>query len=631
MSFALEVYSAAVKPDLYILMSKWAEDHFVLPRESTKEHGRYRIERTPFVREILDELSPMSPTTDVTLIKPTQLAGTTIAIIFMMCIAHLYPGPLLFITVTVELAKRFSKKRITPSINLMPCLEGKITTLKSRDARNTILTKEFPGGSWLLTGSNAAASYRSEPAKYVILDDYDGFALDIEGEGDPGELADRRTTSFSDAKIYKNSTPTLKGTSNIERDFEDSSQGFYNVPCPHCQGFQYLKWGGPDAPYGVKFIRDDDGQVMDVWYECEHCHGKISEHHKSAMLDGGKYIHKYPSRSKRGFRYNALYSPLGWKMTWKVIAEKFLAAAHDLKHGKPQKMKAWTNTIMAETWEEEGEALEWESISQRRERYPEKIVPEGGLFLTCGVDTHDNRLALVVRAWGRDEQSWLIYHTELWGDPNNIDVWMALDQILDAQYEAENASALRIVSVCVDSQGHRTQAVYSYCRSRLPRTIAIQGVGGENKPILGVTPSFVDVDFGGEKIKNGCQLWSIGVYQAKVTIYARLRMAGMGAGVYHFHESTTDDYFKQLTAERLQLKYVKGFARYEWVKDPGRANEALDCETYAYAAAIRVGMGRPGFWDELEKIRAKQPEKPKERPEPEKKNGWIQKKGGWLK
>lgn len=602
-----QTFKAAVLPDPYITFPEWAEEKFVLPKESSKEYGKYRIERTPFVREPLYELSPMSPTQEVVLIKPTQLAGTTIALIFLLGIADLYPGPAAFITVTVDMAKRFSKKRLTPSVKLLPCLKGKVKTIKSRDSQNTILMKEYPGGSWMLGGSNAAAAYRSESFKYVILDDYDGFDMDIEGEGDPGELADRRTGSFSDSKIYKNSTPTIKGASNIERDFEPTSQGYFNVPCPHCNEYQYLRWGGKDSGFGIMFTRDDDNQIVDVWYECEHCHKRIDEHKKAWMLEHGKYVHKYPSRPKRGFKYNALCSPLGWKNTWKVIAEKFLIAAKDLKSGKPQKMKAWMNTMMAESWEEQGTSPEWESLSVRCEPYPDKHVPAGGLFLTAGVDTQDNRLAVLIRAWGRGEESWLVYHTEIWGDPNSPDVWDQLDMILNAGYQHTDGHILQVSSTCIDAMGHRTQAVYNYCRTRFPRIVAIQGIPGENKPIMGLKPSMVDVDWAGQIIKGGCQLWKVGGHQAKITIYSRLQMAGQGAGVYHWGHETTDEYFRQLTAEKLTLRYVKGYPRYEWVKDAGTANEALDIEVYAYAAALRFGMNRPGFWDEIEKSQRKKP------------------------
>lgn len=202
-----------------------------------------------------------------------------------------------------------------------------------------------------MAGSNSPAVYRSESVRYIILDDFDGFEADIGGEGDPGELADRRTGTFHNRKIYKNSTPTIKGLSNIERAYEASSQGQFEVPCPHCGELQYLEFGGKEADFGIKFERNDDGEIIDCWYQCKHCQGRIDEHEKEWMLPRGRYIHKYPHRPARGFKYNALYTPLGWVNSWKRITELFLAAKDN-----PEKLQTWTNTLMAEAFERKGGA-----------------------------------------------------------------------------------------------------------------------------------------------------------------------------------------------------------------------------------------------------------------------------------
>ena len=617
----LETFSESVKPDPDLWISEWAEQKFQLA-EYSAEKGNYRISRTPFIREILEVLSPQDPTQDIIVMKPTQLAGTTASLILICFGIDTNIGDMLMMMPTDNMVKRFSKKRLAKTILIMPDLSAKIGPAKSRDSANTILDKVFPGGSITLSGSNSGASYRSDTYRVVIGDDFDGFEVDIQGEGDPGELLDARTGSIRNCKVYKNSTPTLKDTSLIYREYVSSSQGKFCVPCPHCEELQYLTWGGADATFGIKFTRDNNGDILDVWYQCEFCRGRIDEHQKSWMFDRGKYIHKFPHRKKRGFHYNALYTPIGWKNTWFRLVEKFLIAKKELKEGQPTKMITFTNTMMAEVWEGLAERLSWEIISSRVEPYEERTVPADGLLLVCSVDTHDDRLPVLVRAWGRNEESWLVYHTELMGDPNHEDVWKMLDQILAAGYQRADGHVMKIATCAVDAMGHRTQAVYNYARTRFPRVIAIQGIPGDNKPIIGIKPTPVDVTYGGQTIKGGCHLWRVGTYQAKVTIYSRLNTHGQGAGVYHWPEGTTDDYFKQLTAERLTLKYIKGYPRYEWTKDPGRPNEALDLEVYNYAAALREGMNRPGFWDHIEKQYEKI-KAPVEQKQTEKRNGFI--------
>lgn len=586
-------FKNGLRPDPVLNLVEWADEYFFLPRESTAEYGKYRSDRTPMIKEVLLELSPSCPTEEVVVQKPTQLAGTTAALIFMLATADMQPGPTLLIQPTADLARSFSKKKLDPSVKATQAgsgrLKDKIKDAKSRDGDSTILEKVFPGGSWRLAGSNSPAVYRSESVRYIILDDFDGFDLSIGDEGDPGDLADRRTGTFKNRKIYKNSTPTLKDFSNIERAYLASSQGRFEVPCPHCGELQYLQFGDPKTPHGIKFARNLAGEITDCWYVCEHCHARIDEHHKAWMLPRGKYVHRYPDRPVRGFRYNALYTPLGWVNTWKYIAELFLAAKKS-----PEKLQVWTNTLMAETFERKGSQPDWSALSARCEPYDFLTIPAGGFLLSTGVDVQHDRLAVVIRAWGRQEASWLVYWAELYGDTSQPGgAWDQLDQLLNRQYSHSSGVKLQIVSVAIDSgDGARTQMVYGFVRARQPRCFAVKGMSQPGKPIIG-RPTAQDVSFRGSTIKSGIMLWPVGADTAKGTIYSRLQLTD-GPGTYHWPLGLDSEYFQQLTAEKQVTRYSKGFPVSEWVKTRPR-NEALDCEIYAYAAAIRAGLGRMDF------------------------------------
>lgn len=580
---ATEVFKRGIKPDPLLTITQWADKYRYLPKESSKESGKYRSSRTPWVIEIMDELSPSSPTQKVIAMKPTQMAFTEIGNNFLMAIAHMFQGPALAVYPTDSKARKNSKKRISPSLRSMPCLANIIKPPRTKDSGNTILEKDFPGGSWTFSGSNSPVSARMDSIRYLILDDFDGFEINIGGEGDPSDLFGKRTDSFgSKKKIYINSTPTLKGFSNIQREYEASSQGMWNVPCPHCNEYQYLEWGGKDADFGIKFTRDEDNQIIDIWYVCKHCHSRIDEYQKEEMNARGKYIHKYPNRKVRGFKINSLYSPLGW-VSWEQIAEEFLA----IKKSK-EKLQVWINTRMADVFEEEGDQPDWVILRNRAEPYIVLTVPNGAFFLTLGTDTQDNRLVSVVRGWGRFEESWLIYWGELYGDPDEQDAWIQHDELLNRPYKRADGSALYILSAAVDTGGHKTQAVYNYCRRRAPRVMAIKGASTAGKPVVS-RPTNQDVTWKGEKVEKGVQLWTLGTDTIKNTIYGRLNLKSPGPGFYHFPFGVDDEYYEQLTAEKLVTRYVKGFPIPEYVKTRKR-NDALDCEQYAYAAAIRAGM-----------------------------------------
>ena len=135
---------------------------------------------------------------------------------------------------TVELAKRNSKQRIDPLIEESEVLRVRVKERRSRDSGNTVLSREFPGGVLILTGANSAVGLRSMPARYLFLDEVDGYPGDVEGEGDPILLAERRSATFQRRKILLVSTPKTKSLSRIQREYEASEQPRYFVPCPHC-------------------------------------------------------------------------------------------------------------------------------------------------------------------------------------------------------------------------------------------------------------------------------------------------------------------------------------------------------------------------------------------------------------
>lgn len=589
--FVVDGFADGLTLDLAVQYTEWADQCFYLPRESSAEYGRYRSSRTPFVREILDELSPSSPAQVVVCVKPTQTAGTTIALIFLCGMIDMYPGPALMFLPTDSMARSFSKKKLAPTIRAVPALREKVREPKSRGSGNTILAKEFPGGSLMLTGSNSGASYRSESIKYLVLDDFDGFEVDIEGEGSPEELADRRTGTFPGRKIYINSTTTEKDTSNIERAFEHSSQGYFSVPCPHCGGLQYLRWGGKDADFGIKFTRDEGGQVVEAWYQCEHCGERIDEHHKTSMMEAGTYVHQYPDRPVRGFRYNALTSPVGWVNSWRYIAQKYVEAVHDLREGSDQKYKTWLNSFMSEPYEEAGERPEWADLKARAEPYQPLNVPEGVEILSVGTDVQHNRLAVSVWGWGPGEECWLVYHIEIAGDPLHDDVWEQHDSLALGTFRRTDGAEMHALSVGVDaSDGVTTQAVRAYCRKRVPRVFALKGASTKGKPVVSV-PTRQDLNWRGERIPGGVEMWSIGTDTAKATLYGRFRVADPGPGRIHTYIGLDDEFYRQLTAEKLVTRFVKGYPVREWHNVRGnRRNEALDCFVYAYAAAIRAGL-----------------------------------------
>jgi len=573
-----------LKPDPILTVSEWADQYRMLSQRASAEPGHWRTERTPYLKEIMDSLSATSPIQSVTLIKGAQLGGTEAGSNWIGYIIDHAPGPVLAVQPTVEMAKRNSKQRIEPLIQESERLREKVKSPRSRDSGNTILAKEFPGGLLVMTGANSAVGLRSLPARYLFLDEIDAYPGDVDGEGDPVSLAEARARTFARRKIFKVSTPTIEGRSRIQSSYEESDQRKYEVPCPRCGHYQELLW---------ERIRWEKENPQGAVYVCAGCEQPIQEHHKTKMLREGRWVAKNPgyrNRKNIGFHLNSLYSPVGW-FSWADAVELFEKAKDN-----PDRLRSFVNTVLGQTWKEKGDAPEWRRIFERRETYEFNQVPQGGIFITAGVDVQKDRLECEIVAWGQDKQSWSIDYRVINGDTSEDHPWNELFSFLNEQFPCANGASLPIRLMAIDS-GYNTQVVYNQVRKHpINRVIAVKGVD-LSQTLVGA-PSTVDVDAKGRKIRRGIRVWKVGASIAKTELYGWLRLdkptaegEPYPAGYCHFPEYD-EHFFKMLTAEQLIVRVTRnGGRRFEWEKIRER-NEALDTRCYARAAAAIIGLDR---------------------------------------
>jgi phage terminase large subunit GpA-like protein len=592
-------------PDPLLTVSEWADRHRVLSSKASAEPGRWRTSRTPYLKAIMDCLSPTSPVERVVFMKAAQLGATEMGSNWIGYVIHHAPGPMMAVWPTVEMAKRNSKQRIDPLIEESPVLSELIAPARSRDSGNTILAKEFRGGVLVMTGANSAVGLRSMPVRYLFLDEVDGYPLDVEGEGDAISLAEARTRTFARRKIFIVSTPTISGASAIEREYEASDQRRYFVPCPHCSHRQWLRF---------EQLLWDKGQPETAAYICESCDTAIAEHHKTWMLEHGEWRALVPENGVKtaGFHLSSLYSPVGWR-SWRDIAAAWEAAVSK-ESGSAAAIKTFKNTELGETWVEEGEAPDWQRLVERREDYPLGRVPEGGLLLVGGADVQKDRIEASVWAFGRGKESWLIEHRVLMGDTARDAVWKRLAEMLAETWTHAGGAQMPLARFALDT-GFATQEAYAFVRQvRDSRVMAVKGVrsGAMGGAALIGTPTAVDVSQAGKKLRRGIKVYSVAVGIAKLELYNNLRKsADVGedglttvfpAGFVHLPKIDAE-FIQQLCAEQLITRRDRnGFPVREWQKMRER-NEALDCYVYARAAASSAGLDRfeERHWRELER------------------------------
>lgn len=569
-------------------LSEWSDRYRVLSRETSAEPGQWRTSRVPYLKGIMDAISD-STVERIILFKAAQVGFTEVTLNAVAYYMDQDPASILVVQPNVEpMAKYWSKSRLSPMIRDCPRLRGKLQPAKSRDAGNTILEKAYPGGEISIAGANSAASLASRPIRILILDEIDKYKLSPGTESDPIALAETRTDTFWNRKIILGSTPEDKHNSLIEPEWEapEVEQYHYFVPCPHCGEYQTLRWGKKDGPFGLKWEQDKPSTAE---YLCEHCAALIDEKYKQRMLRDGEWrMTREPTapmkRRRVGFRLNGLYSPF---RRWDELAHLWKNA-----QGNNELLKQFVNERFAETWEPPGERVVPADLERRAESYAAEVPGAVGL-LTAGVDVQADRLEIAIKGWGAGQESWLIGHHRIHGDPEKLeDVWARLDALLlSKEYQHEHGGKLRIAACMIDS-GYKTATVYEFVRPRQSRKVwASKGVHERGRPPLTRAQ---------RANKSGVKLFTVGTVAFKDRVFGRLKLIRPGPGYMHFclpsHGGADAEYHAQFAAEKsvLQRAGRRWERRYIQVRE---RNEAIDLEVLALAALNALG---PSVYDDLE-------------------------------
>lgn len=552
---------ALLRPPPLLTVSQWADAERKLSSEASAEPGQWNTDRAPYQRGILDAVNDPA-CEEVCVMSSAQVGKTEIILNIIGYFVDNDPSPILVLQPTLEMAEAFSKDRLAPMIRDTPALRNKFAPVGARDSGNTLLHKMFPGGHVTMAGANSPASLASRPIRILLCDEVDRYPVSAGTEGDPVALGGKRTATFWNRKKVKVSTPTLKGLSRIEAEYEDSTKEKYFLDCPSCGAAQPLSW--------------DQLDQTTCLLTCANTHCNAMHNQSEWQRQPGRWVAEKEHPFRRGFHLNELLSP--WR-TWRQIVTEYLEA-------KPytERLKTWVNTSLGETWEDDGEQADPNSIMGRREKYGHDGIdcPAKVLILTAGVDVQRDRLEAECVGWGIGEESWSISNEVFWGNPDKAEVWDELTEWLNKAWIHENGHRLRISATCIDSGGSNTNAVYQYCKGKISaRIFCIKGVGGAGRPIISA-PSRRKTG----KSQRPVELFTIGVDDAKSVVYSRLKLTEPGPGYCHFaHGINDDEFFKQLTAEKCVTRYHRGYAKQEWVlARSNKRNEALDKRVYALAS-----------------------------------------------
>lgn len=572
-----EILAASLKPDLSLAVDEWSDRFMIIPKSSgSNEYGQYKTDRTPHAREIMRCLSDDHPAKRVVCMVSSQMFKTQIALNWFGSTVHQSPSNFLWLMPTGALAKRLSA-RVDKTIKAVDVLRERVAKPNSRDAKNTQEVKEYIGGTLFMPTAGSAANLAEVPARRVAIDEVDRCETNVDNEGDPIKLSEARQTTFShNKKSYYYSSPTIDGESRIDELYQSGTKRKALAECVHCGHAQELIF--------EKLVVAEES----VMYPCESCGGMHVESDKHQMFKNGLWTEPIGNDIEtESFAANSMFLPYGW-LSWAELVKEHAAAQQKLDEGNDALMVAFYNTRLARTWKRTVQHVTHQALVDRAEQYPLRIAPDGVLFITAGVDTQDNRLALQIVGWGRSLKAWVLDYIELPGDPANDQVWDDLTRIINSGIQHCSGKSMPIVATAIDIGGHRGESVKHYVRSnRIRCPIAVFGSTRINAQALS-KGSMQDIKRNGKTDKKGVLIHSVGTVEIKHELFSRMvndAEREQEKRMIRFSSELPPEYFGGLISEsysRLKKRYEK--------KHEGIRNEPLDTLVYAYATLYHPGI-----------------------------------------
>lgn len=574
-SFHARTIKYIYKPKPRLELSEWCDRYRTMTTTSSRP-GKWKTSFTPYLREIMDNLSPFSNVKEIYVIKAAQLGLTEIGINWMLYIIDQEQARTWYVLPTDQNIRTTSKTRVEPALKLHPNIRAKIIENASAKDNDQIRMKIFSGGSLQFVSARVAKNLKSEAVKNIFIDELDEAPFDVEGQGSPIELLQHRQSTFFDSKLFAVSTPTAKGRSLIEKNYLScEDKRVYMLPCPVCQGLH--RW------------HKDNFDMKKLLMQCPHCKHEYDESHKTNMMNNGKWVSiDRDLHTKKpitiGYSINSFYSPIGF-VSWAKIAKKWFSSYKDT-----EKIKTFFNQFMGETWEVKASRVSEYKLLNRVENYdPYTDLPHGVLGVTAGVDIQADRVELEVVGWGYNKESWSLAYEVFYGDTGHFNnpVFKTLYKFLaiscvfrKKDYKNQNCIH-RIQATAIDCN-YRTHVIHDVVRAINRAWGGCYGFHGHSFARSVGNASI-------RKAKGGERIYNVDVDEFKEELFDQLNLEQHGDGYCHFTQHNDKDYFQMLTGEQKVLAdNIRGY-KFEKIRT---RNEALDCRVYAMAVAKHTGMAQ---------------------------------------
>lgn len=608
---------------------EWLAKYFQLPAAGADHPGPYDPDYVPALWGIFHALDNPADKV-VVLMKAAQVGWTYGLVGHIGKRIHTDPSPIIILFPKDGSARDFGDEKFKPAVEATPVLAERIDVSGSRKTGQRANYKVFPGGFLKLVGSNSVSNVKSTPAPLVIVEEPDDTNESVADQGDSIRLVRERLKRYRTGKLVLGGTPSVKGISRVEEHIELSDKRVLPIRCHECGESHVLDWDN------VTWLSREDGREHTVYgsalpetalYACPHCgtpwddwrrQENVRQTVRAAYESGDPYCGWERTTEYTGVtgfqELNELYVCIPGTRLADVVRDH-LQAEHDARLGDESGRIVFTNSKLGRPYEYRDENATEDELRAVARDYPELVSPMGGLIVTAGIDVQHNRLAVILRAWGRNEESWLLYWGELPASHSCVDkndpVWNALDKLLFAAIKHESGRNLFVDAITIDSgDGQTNDAVYHWVRTRSAShstalIMAGKGSSLQQDPEIFVPPrQKVDHHRPDRRTKadrHGVQVYIVGTNKAKDWIAGQAKIEVQGRGRWHHYRDVRADYYSHLTAE-VKAPHKSIRFRRVWQLKSGRSNEGLDCEGYSLHAARgkRVHLLTARQWDDIE-------------------------------
>uniref|UniRef100_A0A973VZZ4 Phage terminase large subunit family protein n=1 Tax=Bradyrhizobium septentrionale TaxID=1404411 RepID=A0A973VZZ4_9BRAD len=546
------------------------------------------------------------------------------------------PGPILYVGPNKQFLSEQCEPRVMALLDEAPTLTAKL----ARGKRMTKTRKVVAGVPFRLAHSGSSTALKSDPAVLALVDEYDEMRDNVNNQGGPLGLVERRGDTYADFVCVVTSTPK-RGRVQAVKDkrsgllfwevtvVEDIESPIWQLwqqgtrhhwcwPCPHCAEYFVPRFNLLHYPRKAPPLEAARGTFL----ECPHCGGVIEDTHKADMNARGRYVapgqtvdvhgevHGVPVESKSiSFWVSGLASP------FVSFGERVAVLVEAEQSGDEAMVQQAMNAGFGELYAPGGgEVPEWEELRNKSHGslYSRGEVPDGVLYLILSVDVQKQSLPWVLRGWGPRATSWLIDYGKLQGDTADEEVWDALADLITSDV---NDVPIRLTLIDSGFRPGKVDTlplnrIYEFCR-RMGRRV--RATKGSSSPMR--TPlifSKVEVNRAGKKSKFGLDIARLDTDHWKSWVHERIRWRQDKPGAWHLPKGVDDDYCHPLVGE---ARVVQPNGRPTWI-ERGRHHDFLDCEAMQAAGGYLLNVQRialPSRGNETTASRSEEPE-PQEAP-----------------